>query len=308
MQRLEDFRIYYNHTIHPELMRLERKRLRLLLLLGVSVFLMGGVIIVSFYINILPIILALLVVLGLYASYLLYRIRAFIKEFKPKVVNLVLDFIDDGVNYGTLSYEPETTIPRSVFLGSRIFVSLAPIYHGEDYIKGHIGSVKFELCELLVSESSRVRGGFFELFRGIFLHATFQDPLRGEVLILPRESVQYFSRSIRGITARQGENMDKWIQNAEFKDMFTVYATKDMQIRRLLSDEMGGIIADYAKNTNKEIFLSFIDNEIYVAVSEPKDILEPYIFQSNVSFELVREFWADLNLLLSIIEDFDVLH
>lgn len=308
MQRLEDFRIYYNHTIHPELMRLERKRLRLLLLLGVSIFLMMGVIIVSFYISILPIILALLVVLGLYASYLLFRIRMFIKEFKPKVVNLVLDFIDDGVNYGTLSYEPETTIPRSVFLGSRIFVSPAPIYHGEDYIKGHIGSVKFELCELFVSEPSRVRGGFFELFRGVFLHATFQDPLRGEVLILPRESIQYFSRSIRGITARQGENVDKWIQNVEFKKRFTVYATKEVQIRRLLSNEMGGIIANYAQNTNKEIFLSFIDNEIYVAVSEPKDILEPYIFQSNVSFELVREFWADLNLLLSIIEDFDELH
>lgn len=308
MQGLEKFRIYYNHTIHPELMRLERKRLRLLLLLGVSIFLMAGVIVIQFYINILPVTLSLFLLLGVYASYLLYRIRAFVKEFKPKVVNLILDFIDDGVNYGTLTYKPETAIPKAVFLGSRIFVTQAPIYHGEDYIKGRVGSVNFELCELFVNESSKVRGGFFEVFKGVFLHATFQDPIRGKVLILPRDSIQYLSRSIRGITAMKGVNVDHLIQNEAFKKRFTTYATPEVQIRQLLSDEMGQIIATYAEKTDKEIFLSFIDNEIYVAVSEPKDILEPYIFQSNVSFELVRAFWSDLNLLLSIIEDFDILH
>lgn len=308
MQGLEKFRIYYNHTIHPELMRLERKRLRLLLLLGLSVFLMAGVIVIQFYINILPVTLSLFLLLGVYAFFLLYRIRAFVKEFKPKVVNLILDFIDDGVNYGTLTYKPETTIPKAVFLGSRIFVTQAPIYHGEDYINGRVGSVNFELCELFVNESSKVRGGFFEVFRGVFLHATFQDPIQGKVLILPRNSIQYLSRSIRGITAMKGVNVDHLIQNEAFKKRFSTYATPEVQIRQLLSSEMGNIIATYAEKTDKEIFLSFIDNEIYVAVSEPKDILEPYIFQSNVSFELVREFWADLNLLFSIIEDFDILH
>jgi len=60
--------------------------------------------------------------------------------------------------------------------------------------------------------------------------------------------------------------------------------------------------------TGKTLFLSFQDRKIYAALAEPKDILEPYIFQSNVSFELIREFFSDIQLLLKIIEDFDRTH
>ena len=45
---------------------------------------------------------------------------------------------------------------------------------------------------------------------------------------------------------------------------------------------------------------------MFLAVTEPKDLLEPNVFQSNVSFELVREFFEDLQLLLSVLEDMDV--
>ena len=40
MQSLNDLRIFYNHTIHPELMRMERRRHRLLLFLGFSFLLL----------------------------------------------------------------------------------------------------------------------------------------------------------------------------------------------------------------------------------------------------------------------------
>ena len=61
----------------------------------------------------------------------------------------------------------------------------------------------------------------------------------------------------------------------------------------------------FRNKTQKEIYVSFINNDIYVGVTEPKDILEPSIFMSNVSFELVREFYEDIELLVSIVQDFD---
>ena len=42
--------------------------------------------------------------------------------------------------------------------------------------------------------------------------------------------------------------------------------------------------------------------------AEEKDILEPYILRSNLSFELVREFFEAVNLLLQIVEEFDKTH
>jgi hypothetical protein len=56
------------------------------------------------------------------------------------------------------------------------------------------------------------------------------------------------------------------------------------------------------------MYFSFQGNQIYMAVTEQKDILEPKLFQSNVSFELIREFFEDIHLLLEIVEDFEATH
>jgi hypothetical protein len=53
------------------------------------------------------------------------------------------------------------------------------------------------------------------------------------------------------------------------------------------------------------LYISFIKNEIYIAITEPDDILEPYVFRSNVSFELIYEFYEEIDLLMSMLEDFD---
>ena len=99
IKRLEHFRIYYNHTIHPELLRMERLRIRLLRLLFFSTLFMLGVLLFGFYINILALTLMLAIPLGGYISYLIYRMQRFRLTFKPNVVSLILDFIDDGMNF-----------------------------------------------------------------------------------------------------------------------------------------------------------------------------------------------------------------
>jgi len=83
-------------------------------------------------------------------------------------------------------------------------------------------------------------------------------------------------------------------------------AGRGTNIEQVLSHEMQLALLNYREETEKEIYVSFINNKVYVAVTEPKDILEPELFYSNVSFELVREFFEELQLLLSILEDLDV--
>ena len=60
-----------------------------------------------------------------------------------------------------------------------------------------------------------------------------------------------------------------------------------------------------ATRQRKEIYISFIEKEIYIGITEPKDILEPFILRSNVSFELVREFFEDIEMIMNIVEYFD---
>lgn len=304
---LADFRIYYNHTIHPELLRLERRRLRLLGLLSISVFLLIGLFILAFFLDILAFTLFLMLPIGTYIAYLLYLFQRFRITFKPQVVNLILDFIDDLPFIQELDYEADGFIEKPRFLASGIFATDAPSYRGEDLIKGRIRELKFEMCELDVREFSRVRSRLDYVFRGIFLHATSNETFRGSVLILPKHFKQYLSRSIRQANRRGAKEYNN-LHNAAFEEVFMTYATLEAPLRNLLSEAMQQNLLHYRQVTGKELYAAFVDGEIYIAITEPRNLLEPFIFTSNLSFDLIAEFFEDILLLIQFVEDFDEYH
>lgn len=306
MQRLHEFRLFYNHTIHPELLRLERKRKRLLLLLSLSIIFLVGLTILDLYVDILIVTLFFLIFVGFYITYLIYRIREFVITFKPSIVNLILDFIDDEVNYGTLTYEPKSKISKKTFQSSLLFATPAPFYKGEDFIKGSYRELTFELCELNVREYSKVRNRSNYIFKGVFFQGNFNSRAhKGKILVLPRIFGQYLSRTIKEFNRIGGRTADD-IVSRKFSEIFMVMASRNANIENILSREMQNAILNYREKTEKEIYISFINSKIFIAVTEPKDLLEPFLFKSNVSFELVREFFEDLQLLFSVLEDLDV--
>ncbi len=302
MKTLANFRIYYNQTIYPELKRLELKRKQLLLLLFISLFLLLGIIVLEFYFDIFLITLILMLPIGVYSTFLLYQIRKFTLTFKPRIVNLILDFIGEG----KFEYDSKKSIPKSTLIASQLFATSAPYYEGEDFIKGQIGEIAFEMCELNVREFSRVRNRLNYVFKGIFLNAHFEDKFKGTLVLLPREFKQYLTRTIKEFTFKNAQPVS--MNNPEFEEAFMTYATPDTHIRGLFSPEMQRIILEERFKSQKHIYVSLINGQMYLAVTEHKDILEPFIFRSNLSFELVREFFEDIMLLFSIVEDFDQNH
>jgi hypothetical protein len=311
MRRIDEFRKYYNHTIHPELMRLERKRMRLLRLMFFSAIFLTGVLLFELYVDLLVLTLVLSIPIGVYIFYLGYRIRQFRLTFKPLIMNLILDFIDDGMNFDPdypLTYHPKRSIEKRRFQESQIFNTPAHNYSGEDYIAGKVGEMEFEMSELSVKELSRVRSGYSSVFRGVFMHATFPEVTRGRVIIWPRHLRQHLTRSIKNFHFQGGNNVDKEVQNDDFKATFLTYATEETHLISILSEPMQDAILQYVNVTGKDIFMSFMNQEIYAAVSEDKDLLEPRLFRSNLNFPLIREFFEDIILLLRIAEDFDQTH
>lgn len=307
MQSLNELRQFYNHTIHPELMRMERRRHRLLLFLGLSFLVLLSIIILQIYLNILVITLALIIPLVVYISHIFNELETFKSTFKPHIVTLLLDFIDNDVTFNIpLKYSEQASIALDTFKKSRLFNTVAPDYIGEDYISGAMGEMEFEMSELSVKEFSPVRNRLDDVFRGVFLHARFVRDVQlsdGEILVLPRHRKQYLSKTIKSFTVKGGRQYEP--QNMHFNDEFVVYATPNANIRGFLSNEMQKAILNYREKAQKEIYISFIHNDIYIAVTQDKDLLEPVIWQSNVSFELIKEFYEDLTLLLSIVLDID---
>ncbi len=308
MPGFDQFRIYYNHTIHPELMRMERLRIRLLRLFLLSAAVLSVILFLGLQSGELTIVLALAIPVVFYLGFLGFRTRKFIKTFKPRVVKLILDFISESPNIGALDYSPEGYLPRDLFFQSMLFSGNAPVYLGEDLIYGKVGEMDFQLCELRVQDFSPVDNRLIPVFGGIFLHAVFPEETSGQVLIWPRNQRKHLIRTIRDFVLEGGQNSDHEILNPAFRDVLMTYATRTTHVAGIMSEPMQDAIVHYRQISQNDIYLSFIEQDIYIAITEHKDILEPFIFRSNVSFELVRSYYQDIRFLLEIIEDFDRTH
>ncbi|MFK7947938.1 MAG: DUF3137 domain-containing protein [Saprospiraceae bacterium] len=206
-----------------------------------------------------------------------------------------------------LVYQYNQKISKSTFRDSGIFNLSPTIYEGEDYISGYIGTATFEMSELYVARLSPVRAIYETIFRGIFFKANFfYDVGGGLVVFIPQEERQELSETIRGITSQGGQRIN--LPTKEFDKAFVVYAEQGVEIDSLLSKNAFKTILDYRKRSGKKIYVSFLNGYVNIAITESKDILEPNIFKSNANFKLIREYFEDILLIMSIVEDFDSNH
>lgn len=283
--------------------------MRLLLL---SVFMLVGVVVLQVYLSIFAVTLALFIPVGLWMAFLAFKIQVFFKEFKPRVVALLLDYIDNDVNFKFDGYDPKGFIPPAKFLESRIFTR-ADDYFGEDLIRGQVRETPFEACELRVREFSEVRSRLDLVFSGIFLMADYQRwDMHGGVLGLPDAYRKYLSRSERAFHLEGGRRVREGIL-PEFEVFFDTYATSDVRIKDVVSEDFQKAILRFRQrfqevNREKEIYFSIIGDKIYIALRQDRDLLEPSLFANNTSYEVVHEFYEDLRLLLELVMEVDAMN
>lgn len=307
-----NFRLFYNQSIHPELLNMEQRRKRLMRLLLLSGFMLAGVVVLQVYLSIFAVTLALFIPVGLWMAYLAFKVQVFFKEFKPRVVTLLLDYIDNDVNFKFDGYDPKGFIPPAKFLESRIFTR-ADDYFGEDMIRGQVRETPFEACELRVREFSEVRNRLDLVFSGIFLVADYQRwDMHGGVLGLPDAYRKYLSRSERAFHLEGGRRVREGIL-PEFEVFFDTYATSDVRIKDVVSEDFQKAILRFRQrfqevNREKEIYFSIIGDKIYIALRQDRDLLEPSLFANNTSYEVVHEFYEDLRLLLELVMEVDAMN
>lgn len=283
--------------------------MRLLLISGLMLM---GVVFIQVYLSIFAVTLALLIPVGLWITYLAFRVQVFFKEFKPRVVALLLDFIDNDVNFKFDGYEPKGFIPPEKFLESRIFTSCDD-YFGEDLIRGQVRETPFEACELRVKEFSEVRSRLDLVFSGIFLMADYQRwDMHGMVLGLPDAYRKYLSRSERAFHIQGGRRISEGIL-PEFEVFFDTYATAEVRVKDVVSEEFQKAILRFRQrfqelSREKEIYFSIIGDKIYIALRQDRDLLEPSLFVNNTSYEVVHEFYEDLRLLLELVMEVDAMN
>lgn len=307
MQTLKDFHNFYNQTINPELRRMNQRRKKMLRsLVFIFVFILA-LFFLQIWFNVFFVFLIFIIPMLYFVSTAFIKLDEYRATYKPKIISLVLDFIDNDPYFGTeMKYNEQASISKETFLVSKLFNTEAPEFVGEDYITGTMGELEFEMSELGVKEFSPVRTRLDNVFRGIFLHARYTHDVQNEngaILLLPRSKKSLISRTIKAFTVKGARQIE--LPNQQLRDLFLVYATSDANKNGFLSNDMQRAIVEYAEKTGRDIFISFIRNDIYIAVENEKNLFEPRYLESSVSYELIHEFYQDINILLNIIRDID---
>lgn len=317
-ERLELFRAFFEDTMLTALERLEVQRRRWVYLLVASLGLFALVGYLTYASHVPSLLLFLWIPIVVYGSFIAYRMQRFRAVFKPRVVNLVLDFMEDGeerqplpVQYAQMAaaqsqlhYDFERYVPIESFVESGIFLDPPTSYSGEDFIYGKLGNVAFEMCELNVAKLSYVRPGVDVIFRGMFLKAAFHKRVEGQILIFPRRERQHLMRTIKDVTRREGKQqpLKDW---EAFNTDFLIYGTTALMAEKLLSRQFFEVIHRYYTASQKPIYISIQGTTIYLAIAHEEDILEPRFLTSNARFELVQDYFEDILLMITVMEDLD---
>ncbi|GAB1544745.1 hypothetical protein NUACC21_74210 [Scytonema sp. NUACC21] len=198
-------------------------------------------------------------------------------------------------------------LPR--FITRRIILFLLPLYiivflikflKGLPYvatrmIKGRkIDYKRFEE-EIIKNEYSRKT-----VFKGLFFRARFNKTLKGKTVVLP----QLYNSNINSLNLRKGQLVK--LEDPEFSQLFTAYGDDQVEARYILSTNLMSKLVKFRKKARRNIYVSFVENMIYIAIEYPEDIFEPKLFHTMLSFAPMGEYFESIQLMLGIVEDLNL--
>ncbi|MFH1054822.1 MAG: DUF3137 domain-containing protein [Candidatus Altiarchaeota archaeon] len=234
----------------------------------------------------------------------------YVSDFKSQIIAKIVRFIDEG-----LTYESGKTISSSAFVGSRIFLQSPDRFHGEDYVSGNVGKTRMEFSEIHAEYKTETRDSkghkhtqWHTIFRGLFIIADFNKNFKGLTVVLPDTAEKLFGSVLGKMLQSHNFMRDKLIklEDPEFEKLFVVYGDDQVEARYILSTSLMQRIMEFRKKTGRNIYLSFVNNNIVVALPYGKNLFEPRIFRSIVDYKQAEEYFENIRLAVEVVEDLNL--
>ncbi len=315
MKQRTEFDQFYRETLKPQLKALDQVRKARIKIIG-KIFLGAfGPFILAYLLlrwGILPgsfsvILIILAFVTALYFGYKYFRewnSENYTESFKKKVIAPIVHFISED-----LSYYPKRKIPKSDYVKSRLFLKKTDRYSGEDFVEGKIDKTVFHFSELhsqYKSENSKGETTWHTIFRGLFFVADFNKEFEGSTVLLPNNIGGGFSFFKKLWGSNRKEKLVE-LADPKFMDNFTCYSTDDIEARYILSpalmERLNNFHEKYPKN---RVCLSFVDGQVFVAITYHKNLFEPTFFTSVVNKKRIESYFDDIKLTVEIVEDLNL--
>jgi hypothetical protein len=232
--------------------------------------------------------------------------KKFTTTYKNDVIKRIIHHISSD-----LRYNANGGFPKNQYLSSELFKKKPDRYKAEDYIEGKIGGTYFRFSE--VHSEYKTRSGkdnketWHTIFKGIFFEADFNKEFKTKTFVMP----DYLERSLGFIGKKlQSMNFSRpdliKLEDPEFEKYFAVYGEDQVEARYILSTSLMKRLTEFREKRKHPIAISFVNNSIFVAITEYKNLFEPRIFRTNLNKAIVEEYYSMLDLVIGIVDDLNL--
>ena len=309
MKTVEELTNYYYNELYGTLEKFEKKRKKLkfqIIFLFIIIIWNAATIYFLFFLNkkysadVLPFFILLVGASGFYLFK--YLKRDYRSEFKKEVIAPLIKELDPKLNYSQNLH-----ISKKLFVESQLF-KRPDKYTGNDFILGQVDSTKIQFSDIHAEEKYEDSNGkthYSTIFQGLFIIADFNKTFHGRTVILPDTAQSVFGNVIGTWLQSKNISRDELVKmdNPLFEKEFVIYSTDQIETRYILSHTFMERILDFKKKINHNLYISFIDNNIHLAIDYGKDLFEPTMFKSLLNDEITKEYINTLVLAVSIVEE-----
>ncbi|MEA5552171.1 DUF3137 domain-containing protein [Anabaena cylindrica UHCC 0172] len=138
------------------------------------------------------------------------------------------------------------------------------------------------------------------IFKGLFFQANFPKTLKSKTIVVP--NLVNININALPKTTRQLVKLE----DPKFNQYFTVYANDQVEARYVLSTTLMEKLVKFRQKAHRNIYVSFIDNMIYIGIDYAEDIFEPRLFTPMLNFTPMREYFENIQLMLGIVENLNL--
>ena len=189
---------------------------------------------------------------------------------------------------------------KSSFTLSSIFAGVAlfalQLFKGIPYIFHRILRGKSIEIQRFQIETLKNKNYNTRAFKGLFFAAKYKRLSQALIIIRAKLSEAEIN------SLYNGKKQFIQLENTEFNSLFTVYS-ENQQANNILSTTLIEKLVRFRKKSHKNIYLSCVDDTMYIAIEYPEGIFEPSLFKSMLKFAPLRKYFEAIQLMLGILED-----
>ena len=309
MKTVEELTSFYNTKLYASLEEFEKKRKKLrfqMIFIFIIIFWnMATIYFFFFYgenqsINIMFFFIAILFALTSFLyKYLKHDYR---NEFKEKIIKPLIKELDQNLHYSANLH-----VDKETFNKSQLF-SKPDKFSGNDFIIGQIDSTQIQFSDIHAQKKhkdSKGRTKYSTIFQGLFIIANFNKNFQGRTIVLPDLAQNSFGDIIGSWLQSKNAARDELVKmdNPTFEKEFVIYSTDQIEARYILSHTLMQNLLNFKQKTKHDISISFVKNNIHLAINYGKDLFEPTVFKSLLNDEITKEYIETLVLALSTVEE-----